>query len=428
MQSAASKRLLSTFASRIHPPLPLSPRESQQLLTLLTTSFRAHLEREHPLSNPAASQHRHAQKAAGNNGRRRASSPACATSSYASATQHIDSILTNPLFAVKPQRRGSEPAAVDVLRDPTGWFLDEIATGAASLPKAAMCLEALENTAGYNTPSLPGGRKLASILAEWLRTSGLDSSKHFLDLCISRQGHGTKFLDSLIRLLIAEGEAATPWRYFIRPNEQRTKETGSSVSRVMAFKQALLRRIVSVEATTSLDTGLATFMQAFRMAEVEGHDSAYSILRPAGAHLVNQITSTPNQYIDPESYQAFLISCPRWLGNWSRAVESMLWLHHPTNRSPLFGLNFIQDSTGAIAFTQSSWSRKHFLVQLCLGVARQLLERERCGEAQIAMEFTKEHFPDIVLSKAPVDLFQTISRQERQEKENLEILDRLIPT
>src|SRR5690348_15716553 len=104
MQSAASKRVLSTLASKIHPQLPLSPRESQQLLTLLTTSFRAHLDREHPL--PESSQNRHTQKPTGSNARR-ASSPAQATSSYASATQHIDSILTNPLFAVKPRRRGS---------------------------------------------------------------------------------------------------------------------------------------------------------------------------------------------------------------------------------------------------------------------------------------------------------------------------------
>ena len=48
MQSATGKRVLSTLASKIHPQLPLSPRESQQLLSLLTQSFRAHLDREHP--------------------------------------------------------------------------------------------------------------------------------------------------------------------------------------------------------------------------------------------------------------------------------------------------------------------------------------------------------------------------------------------
>ena len=37
--SAASRRAFSYLASKIHPQLPLSPRESQQLLNLLTTTL-----------------------------------------------------------------------------------------------------------------------------------------------------------------------------------------------------------------------------------------------------------------------------------------------------------------------------------------------------------------------------------------------------
>ncbi|KAH7380077.1 hypothetical protein BKA66DRAFT_465640 [Pyrenochaeta sp. MPI-SDFR-AT-0127] len=428
MQSAASKRVLSTLASKIHPQLPLSPRESQQLLTLLTSSFRAHLDREHPLVLPESTQSRQTQKPADTHGRR-SSSPARAASSHASATRHIDSILTNPLFAVKPHRRGSEPAAVDVLRNPMGWFLNEIATGAANLSKASMCLEVLGTTAGETAPRRRSGKPPASVLAEWLRTSSLDSSKEFLDLCMSKHGHGSRFLDRLVRLLLAEGETTAIWRWFIRSNKQRVKETGLSSSRVLTFRQQLLAKMVSVEAATDMNRGLTAFMQAFRMAEIEGHDAAYSVLKPAGAHLVNRITSTSNQTINAELYQSFLQSSQHWLGTWSQAVESILWLHHPTKRSALIGLNFIQDSAGAVTFVNSTRSRKHFLVQLCLGVARQLIEQEKYEEAQIAMGFAKEHFADIVLSKAPLAHQQArASLQERKERENLELLDRLVPT
>ncbi|KAF1841935.1 uncharacterized protein K460DRAFT_291646 [Cucurbitaria berberidis CBS 394.84] len=428
MQSQASKRLLGTLAAKLHPQLPLSPRESQQLLTLLTTSFRAHLDREHPLALPESSKSKHTQKPADSHALR-SPSPPHATSSYASASRHIDSILTNPLFAVKPHRRGSEPAAVDVLRDPMSWFLREIATGAANLPKAAMCLEVLENTAGNPSSGLRGGATPASILAEWLRTSGLDSSKQFLELCTSKQGYGSRFLDRLITLLLAEGEVAVPWRWFIRSNEQRSKETGLDSWKVEAFRRQLLAKMVSIEATTGLDKGLAVFLQAFRMAEVSGHDSAYSILRPAGAHLVNRISSSPDLSIQPALYQPFLQSSRLWLGEWGQAVESMLWLHHPTQPSALPGLRFIQDPTGATKFAQASRSRRHFLVQLCLGVARQLMEQEKYAEAQIAMQFTKEHFADIVLSKVPAVAQQATPRwKERRERENLELLDRLVPT
>ena len=108
MQSAARKRALSTLAAKIHPQLPLSPRESQQLLNLLTTSFRAHLDRAHP--QPETPQDSHA----GNRSGRRNSSPARVASSYVLATRHMDSILTNPLFAVTPpsQRGQSLPLSM----------------------------------------------------------------------------------------------------------------------------------------------------------------------------------------------------------------------------------------------------------------------------------------------------------------------------
>ncbi|KAF1947797.1 hypothetical protein EJ02DRAFT_5223 [Clathrospora elynae] len=428
MQSPAGKRVLSTLALKIHPQLPLSPRESQKLLTLLTTSFRAHLDRAHPLSPPEGSQTRPTRRLSFSNGQR-SPSPNRATSSYASATRHIDSILTNPLFAVKPHRRGSEPVAVDVLRDPMAWFISEIATGAANLPKAAMCLEVLDKATGETTSIPQHGKSPAAILAEWLRSSGLDTSRQFLELSVSKTGQGSRFMDRLLVLLLAEGEMSASWRWFIRSNEQRVKETGLDMSRVAIFRQQLLAKMVSIEANTDLNKGLAAFLQAFRFTETTGYESAYGILRPAGGHLVNRIIANTNQSLEPELYHSFLLSSQRWLGDWSRAVVAMLSLYHPSDRSALPGLRFIQDPIGAITFVKSSRSRRQFLVQLCLGVARQLLEQEKFAEAQVAMEFTKEHFADIVLSRPPAAEQQPTEQWKlRKERENLQLLDRLVLT
>jgi hypothetical protein len=418
MQSAASKRMLGTLASKLHPQLPLSPRESQQLLTLLTTSFRAHLDREHP--TPEA---RHTQKPAGSSGQR-SPSPIRTSSSYASATRHIDSILTNPLFAVKPSRRASGPAAVDVLRDPAAWFMDQIATGAATLPRAVMCLELLDMT-GEASSRLHNGKTTAFRLAEWLQSSGLDSSREFVSLHTSKQGSGSKSMHKLIALLFADGETAAPWRWFIRPDEQRIKETKLDAKTVFKFRQQLLWKMVSAR-NQSLDQGLAVFMQAFRMAENQGIETAYHILRPAGAHLVNRIISTPDSTMAPELYHSFLLSSRRWLSNWGSAVESILWLHHPTQRSASPGLRFLQDPVGAVTHVHGPQGRRLLLVQLCLGVARQLLEEERYVEALVAMQFSKEHFADLVLSNPPAAVPQPAAQDgQHRERINLELLDQL---
>ncbi|KAF1920864.1 hypothetical protein BDU57DRAFT_27912 [Ampelomyces quisqualis] len=406
MQSAAGRRVLSTLASKLHPQLPLSPRESHQLLTLLTTSFRAHLDREHPVGDDTC------------------------PSSYASATQHMDSILTNPLFAVKPRRRASEPAAVDVLRDPVAWFVDQIATGAATIPRATMCLELLD--APHETaPRLYNGKTAAFVLAEWLHASGLDTSREFVHLS-SREGFSSMSMDKLLALLFAQGQAAVPWRWFIRSPEQRARETKLDAKSVLKFRQHLLRRMVFTQANKGLTEGVSTFMQAFRMAEMVGLESAYTVLRPAGAHLVQRIVSTRESTIAPELYQTFMSSLQRWLGKWGQAVEARLWLYHPTKPNASQGLKFLQEPAVAIAHIRGLQSRRHFLVQLCLDVARQLIEEERYVEAQVAMHFSKEHFPDLVLSTPPAGATQNTTRseerRERREKHNLDLLDQLALT
>jgi hypothetical protein len=425
MQSAASRRMLSTLAAKLQPQFPLSPSESQQLLALLTTSFRTHLDRAHPL--PEA---RQTPRPARGHGQRNPS-PTRLPSSHTSATQHIDSILSNPLFAVKPSRRASESAAVDVLRDPAGWFVDQIATGAATLPKAAMCVGLLD-TAQEKTPRLYNGKNIAAVFAEWLRSSGLEESRAFVDLHTSGRDFNSKTMDKLVALLLAHGEAAAPWRWFIRSHEQRVMETRLDTKKVATFRQQLLWRMVSAQGKESLSSGLAVFMQAYRQAEVDGLESSFTVLRPAGAHLVNQITATPTHSIDPGRYQSFLMSSQRWLGSWGQAIESMLWLHHPTQPSALPGLKFIQDPKGAIAYVSGGTARQHFLVNLCLGVARQLMEEEKYAEAQVPMQFAKEHFADIVLSvRQPVvesSVWLRNKQRKEKERENLELLDQLALT
>ncbi|KAF7681155.1 hypothetical protein GT037_000131 [Alternaria burnsii] len=428
MQSSAGKRVLSTLASKIHPQLPLSPRESQQLLNLLTNSFRTHLDHAHPLAPSESSQRKPTRELTTSHGRRN-SSPNRQTSSYDSATQHIDSILNNPLLAVKPRRRGSGPAAIDIMRDPMAWFIDEIATGSATLPKAAVCLEYLEKTTNPSPLRLENGRSPATVLAEWLKTSNLENSKQLLEMSI-KSGRGTRFLNRLVALLLAEGETTALWRWFIRSNEQRAKDTGLDVARIATFKQQLLAKMVVLSADNKdVISSMNFFMQAFRLLENAGYEAAYDVLRPAGGHLVNLIISNPDHSIAPLLYQKFLLSSTHWCGDWSRAVQSMLSLHHPTQPSAKPGLIFIRDSAGAITYVNASPGRRNFLVKLCLGVARQLMEEENFAEAQSVMEFTKEHFPDMVLRKQAIVQQQTAEEKiERRERRNLELLDRLVLT
>jgi hypothetical protein len=57
------------------------------------------------------------------------------------------------------------------------------------------------------------------------------------------------------------------------------------------------------------------------------------------------------------------------------------------------------------------------------------MEQENFAEAQSVMEFTKEHFPEIVLPKQAIVQQQTAEEERKhRERRNLELLDRLVLT
>lgn len=409
--SVAGRRALSVLASKLHPPLPLSPRESQQLLTLLTTSFRAHLDREHPVETEAVGpqvpvSHQHA------------------ISSRVFASQHIDSILSNPLLARNPRRRGSHSTAIDALADPLNWFLDEIATGTADLKKATLCLDLFHSPQARTSPQ--NVKAPATTIATWLQSSGLETSKEFAQSLLVRERTS---LGPLLPMLLAEDNLAPVWRWFARPTSEWVQKAGMTKTQVSIFRTGLLRDVVRHTQSSDPDRAIVMFLQAYDMVSAGAVDASFTDLQPAGAAIVNEIIARPEAPRSPGLYTSFSHTALGWLSKWSRAVQAMLSLHHPTQPDTKLGLAFILHTSGAAAYVNSSKSRRQFVVRLCLGVAARLLEEEKFAQAQVAMDFAREHFADIVLTtSAPTPRRASRSSVSTDEQANLDLLDRLLPT
>jgi ribosomal protein S21 len=430
MQTAASRRAFSFLASKIHPQLPLSPRESQQLLTLLTTSFRAHLDREHPTTSPETL-NRHQSKAPRLQKGRHNDSPVRARSSQTSAHQHIDSILTNPLFAAPPKRRNSDPAKVNaqsILRDPLGWFLDQVAIGAADLPKAAACLGMLRTLSESDPEAsrvLRETRRPASRIAEWLRASGLDRSRQFVDAEFG------SLLNPLVVQLLQEGEETLLWRWFTCSPQQRVAETGLEEAKIRTFRTQVLRMMVTAKLNEgSFDEALRIFLRACEMRSVPGYGLDKKIFQSPASSIVNSIISHPESPRSSELYEAFLRSSSNWT-NW-HGIQALLWLHHPTKPSALAGIAYIKDTNGLTAHANiTNKKRRKLLVHLCLESARQCLADRNYADAQHALGVARDNFPDFVgpVHRETPDEYHARKEKniERQEEKNLELLDQLLP-
>ncbi|KAF2444851.1 hypothetical protein P171DRAFT_285042 [Karstenula rhodostoma CBS 690.94] len=428
MQAAAARRAFSSLASKIHPQLPLTPRESQQLLNLLTTSFRSHLDREYPAGPSEAPPPSTTTQIV------KVEQPRRLPSSYDSASEHIDSILSNPLFARNPSWRGSDSAAANALKDPLAWFLDQAAIGTADISKATLCLDVLQTS--QNKPkgrrsslSNKDGRP-ASMIAEWLRTSGEETSKDFLiSLPVTKGAPRRSLVNRLVPLLLAEGNHAPLWRWYAYEPEE---DGILSQAQISPFKCQLLKEMINAARTR--DEAFAIFQQAFQLAEA-GKRSAYvNSLQVAGARLVDMIVADPQVQCTPELYERFALSTNGWLFAWKPVVQAMLCLCHPTQSDPQPGLKIIKNPDSFLASTHSKPSRQRFFVRMCLGTAQQLLKEEKFAEAQIAMQFTKEHFADLVLikyhSSSPHHITRGVSEKNktREEKKNIALLDGLLAT
>lgn len=79
---------------KIHQPLPRTPRESQQLLNALTSSFRRQLDNSYPANAPTQAGDR---------------PPSNDDSSVHATDHHMHNILNNPLFRIVPPKAAATP-------------------------------------------------------------------------------------------------------------------------------------------------------------------------------------------------------------------------------------------------------------------------------------------------------------------------------
>ncbi|KAL5001123.1 hypothetical protein BDV10DRAFT_19643 [Aspergillus recurvatus] len=128
--------------SKFHVPLPRTPRQSQQLLNALTSSFRRELDRAHP---PTASS---SDEAAGANTASNGDhlTEENAHSAAHATDKHIRALLDNPLFRVSPSRksvRSGPQSSTDrsrIQKEPMVIFDELVASGSATVGSVSDCL------------------------------------------------------------------------------------------------------------------------------------------------------------------------------------------------------------------------------------------------------------------------------------------------
>ena len=419
MQSSAS-RAFSILSSKIHPQLPLTPRESQQLLALLTTSFRQQLDREYP-RDPL---HSHSARLQPHNQSKDALTkpgPPESKSSHTTASKHLETVLTNPLFAIKPQKRRSGTYDIKdahkIMGDPLQWFQEQVASGSADIQSAYLCIETIqEMTPPSSTAESTKHSNIGLKISDWLWSSGIEKTKPFLT--------NLGFIKLLVPYLVQGHEEDRLWRWFTRSLQTWIQEANADMKQVHRFRAHLLKSMATskLNGEGGLEAAITTILHAVALLDIPNIGLSPLDTHLAGRSVVEHIVSTTTP-IPAELFNQFIHSTRRWSRQWE-LFQAILWSHCPSQPDANPGLEYLKNGA-ALSRSQRPESRR-LLVQLSLGIARQLLTESRFSEGQWVLDFARDNLlEELGLQPGRPSVKESSQRSSQDELENLQLLDNL---
>ncbi|KYG43214.1 hypothetical protein M433DRAFT_368499 [Acidomyces richmondensis BFW] len=327
MKYSAVVQGFKSFAAGLHPPLPLSPKESSRLLTALTSSFRQHLDEVHPPS--AEDRTRHDDRSSPMTAKRHNHAT---HSSSALADRHLASVLTNPLLAKGTsgsKRVDTEYAMAetelqrDSSKDPLSLLEEYEERGAATVSIALLCLDSfqkslyrLDHTAQQAAIDKCGAGRRALL---WLWKGGHHMQPEWTD--------NSRFMELLVSLLMKEGHEEILWDW-IGLDPETSNSHASSLNLQMPksnrWKGLVVRCMIGeslrvCSRSKNADPALDIFFKASELKR----------------YMMKIFTSAPSDYIatDPEQYEKFVristlelkggTDCPSF-------EAARLWMAHPT--------------------------------------------------------------------------------------------------
>lgn len=293
--------------SKIHPPLPRTPRESQALLNALTSSFRRQLDQEYPVAEPSSSSGDRARNQSRNNGEKRrggsggGSGESTKADSAAHMTdQHFLNILDNPLFRVVPskqqqlqqqQQQQTNAHGERVRKEPMAVFDELVASGLVSQETIGPCLKsqnALSMAAKEGrVESMRASRAGSKFLSWW----------HSID---SEQRAGAllwpKVTMYVVRFLVAERQQQTVlswWRMAIRGGQDAlvVRDPGAIGTMLGYFLQA-----ETGLGQGGLKSALAYHHQACQMVSAANDQPLEQVSKPC-QHALSRATAMLNRSI-----------------------------------------------------------------------------------------------------------------------------------
>ena len=398
----------------IHHPMPLTARESKQLLNLLTTSFRKNLDTAHGVHGPKLDPHVPNIPTRLHTAFKWKSS---LDSSFRPTDHHMHSILTNPLFHVAPEAKSD-------MKDPMVVFEQAAAKGMLTLDAAANCLAQkrrliIQSSVISVRDSMRESGAGKKVVA-WLLSSGTANDNMFL--------RNDKFANNLMDFMVAEGLQERAWAWISRAVTLAPSSTHYSELSAMEKHDYYRPLLLLIKAEASRPNGLEAAIQCLARAAKHSSLRAQSPLNKrrflgiAGSYLCAEVT---NSNLAPQSISETAINTLiKLVPDFSKVPEyyiAHLALFHPSQPSADLAVQYLRAhavlAPGKNISIELDQRRKRSIVSLGLATAKFLLEQEQLKEAAWVMDLLQTSCPE--LFKVPA------KAKAREEESNIHLLDNL---
>ena len=370
IMKASTSSLFRSLASKIHPPLPLNPRESQKLLTLLNSSFRHQLNKEHP--------HEDAKKANPTSG-------------------HVQHILSSPLFRGTNTEKGRSRAKSgshdfvgniqESLVNPMDFFQARVAAGEATMDLACRCLrvqrqnntvyqDAITSKQSCHQPSV------VQPILHWLWACGLEDSMEFI--------YDSDFSRELIIAMVAENRDRQIQGWLDRiVTMMATSNTSSDALLPDIFGRTVYRyqnSLINVRGSTS--GALEVVTSALNRLKPQVLATNLPALKCSVYSLVDHIVSDNTETLGTALFDDFTITIEHTCFN-RPFIKACLALCHPEHPDPLPAFSAILQQRPGFRPSYTVRGKKVFEA-ICLRTTGAFVESGCEKEARQLVEFVQK--------------------------------------
>ncbi|GKZ64043.1 hypothetical protein AnigIFM50267_000336 [Aspergillus niger] len=368
--------------SKLHLPLPRTPRQSEQLLNAITSSFRRQLDREYPTNNPSTSDR---------NETSAESSPENPHSSAHATDRLLHNILDNPLFRVAPSASPISSNASGMrdakqrrmLTEPMVVFDELAAAGHVTKGDLLQCLQyqlmLARGTGDDFVKAMKDSRAGTKVVNWWLASGWRDRLKIF----DHRQTSAT-----LVKFMVAEGMQDTVLLWLKMLANTDLRAFNGHISRSLAERVARNLLTDFLAAENQYGGGLASAMRYyvqvgdmyFSMEDLHNRRDTKNLLRHAGKYLFQQVSrEVPNDknMVSATVYEEYARVIATVCTDF---VTASVALYHPTVPDPKPFLRYVYNKDMPTLQTWPAGLREVFVRSGSVAL-RLLMDQGKRGDA-----------------------------------------------